>query len=521
MVPAADIMAVDETKRLVGNRAGLGILQTLESMQQRLTSIEQELKQLREETRQFREEAKQYREEAKQYREGARQFREEARQFHKEARQDHGVTYEHHIRTWMLLRGPIYKSRDLDILRFLANNDAFQFAIWAGVFELIYGIPYGHGKLISRRSKVVRLVNARADLTLLDSKNTEDLRKCNAIIKFWKTAIDSEYDPEGIFRIPAVADMSVLRRALLYVPGSSQRMLDKSRMLSVDCIAYDLEDSVTPSKKAEARRLVRAALDLPSPAGVRERAVRINSVGSGLALADLTEVLTASQLKSPNLSTLVVPKVDSASDLTFISDVISHTSSSTKQISILALVESAKAITNLSQICTATPLLSGLIFAAEDFALDLSITRTPSLSEFLYARSAIVTAARAHELPSAIDLVCTSYKQDGGIDGMSVLEEESRSGKRLGFNGKQCIHPTQVERVQGIFGPEEKEVEWAVRVVIADEKAARQGRGAWTLDGKMIDVPVAEKARAIVRKAEACGIDVESVKGRWKHQEPE
>lgn len=69
-------------------------------------------------------------------------------------------------------------------------------------------------------------------------------------------------------------------------------MLDKSRMLSVDCIAYDLEDSVTPSKKAEARRLVRAALDLPSPAGVKERAVRINSVGSGLALADLTEVVS-------------------------------------------------------------------------------------------------------------------------------------------------------------------------------------------------------------------------------------
>ncbi|KAF3898591.1 Beta subunit of citrate lyase [Trichophyton interdigitale] len=340
-----------------------------------------------------------------------------------------------------------------------------------------------------------------------------------------------------------MATRSVLRRALLYVPGSSQRMLDKSRMLSVDCIAYDLEDSVTPSKKAEARRLVRAALDLPSPAGVRERAVRINSVGSGLALADLTEVVSRTpsalvnytisryilisddvQLKSPNLSTLVVPKVDSASDLTFISDVLSHTlsPSSAEQISILALVESAKAITNLSQICTATPLLSGLIFAAEDFALDLSITRTPSLSEFLYARSAIVTAARAHELPSAIDLVCTSYKQDGGgIDGMSVLEEESRSGKRLGFNGKQCIHPTQVERVQAIFGPEEKEVEWAVRVVIADEKAARQGRGAWTLDGKMIDVPVAEKARAIVRKAEACGIDIEGVKGRWKHQEPE
>ncbi|EEQ28197.1 hypothetical protein McanMca71_005894 [Microsporum canis] len=316
-----------------------------------------------------------------------------------------------------------------------------------------------------------------------------------------------------------MATKSVLRRALLYVPGSSQRMLDKSRTLSVDCVAYDLEDSVTPSKKAEARTLVRAALDQPSPAGVKERAVRINSVGSGLALADLTEVL-----KSPNLSTLVVPKVDSASDLTFISDVISHTlstsTSSRPSISILALIESAKSLSNLSQICTATPLLSGLIFAAEDFALDLSITRTPSLSEFLYARSAIVTAARAYELPSAIDLVCTSYRQsDGGAP--SILEEECRSGKRLGFNGKQCIHPTQVEAVQGIFSPEEGEVEWAVRVVVADQKAAEAGRGAWTLDGKMIDIPVAEKARAIVKKAELCGFDVDGMKDKWKDQEPQ
>ncbi|KAM5485832.1 hypothetical protein MaudMau93_005276 [Microsporum audouinii] len=297
------------------------------------------------------------------------------------------------------------------------------------------------------------------------------------------------------------------------------RMLDKSRTLSVDCVAYDLEDSVTPSKKAEARTLVRAALDQPSPAGVKERAVRINSVGSGLALADLTEVL-----KSPNLSTLVVPKVDSASDLTFISDVISHTLSTSTSgrpsISILALIESAKSLSNLSQICTATPLLSGLIFAAEDFALDLSITRTPSLSEFLYARSAVVTAARAYELPSAIDLVCTSYRQsDGGAP--SILEEECRSGKRLGFNGKQCIHPTQVEAVQGIFSPEEGEVEWAVRVVVADQKAAEAGRGAWTLDGKMIDIPVAEKARAIVKKAELCGFDVDGMKDKWKDQEPQ
>jgi citrate lyase subunit beta-like protein len=231
------------------------------------------------------------------------------------------------------------------------------------------------------------------------------------------------------------------------------------------------------------------------------------------------------------LTTIVVPKVNSASDLTFITDVISHTlatqesssnPSARPPISLLALVESAKSITNLSQICSSTPLLQGLIFAAEDFALDLSITRSPSLTEFLFARSAIATAARAHDLPSTIDLVCTTYKSTSP-DGRppAVLEEESRNGKRLGFNGKQCIHPSQVETVQRVFSPEAEEVEWAVRVLIADEKAAVAGRGAWSLDGKMIDVPVAEKAKAVVRRAEACGINVKELQEKWKGQEPE
>jgi len=191
-------------------------------------------------------------------------------------------------------------------------------------------------------------------------------------------------------------------------------------------------------------------------------------------------------------------------------------------ISLLALVESAKSLTNLSQICAASPLLQGLVFAAEDFALDLSITRTPSLSEFLFARSAIATAARAADLPSTIDLVCTSYKSDKA-DGSppAALEEECRDGRRLGFNGKQCIHPTQVKTANTIFGPNAEESQWAMRVVIADEKAAAAGRGAWTLDGKMIDVPVARKAKAIVEKAEACGVDIKALREQWQHQEPE
>lgn len=196
-----------------------------------------------------------------------------------------------------------------------------------------------------------------------------------------------------------------------------------------------------------------------------------------------------------------------------------HDSASTKNpINLLALIESAKALANLSSICKASPYLAGLIFAAEDFALDLSITRTPSLIEFLYARSAIVTACCAHELPSIIDLVCTSFR---GENGLKTLEEECLGGKGLGFNGKQLIHPSQVETAQQAFAPSEDELAWAVRIVIADAKACHQGRGAWTLDGKMIDVPVVGKARSIVSRAESCGYDITAAKEKWKAQEPE
>lgn len=99
------------------------------------------------------------------------------------------------------------------------------------------------------------------------------------------------------------------------------------------------------------------------------------------------------------------------------------------------------------------------------------------------------------------------------------MEEECLGGKNLGFNGKQCIHPSQVDIAQRAFAPGREEVEWAVRVVVADAKA--EGRGAWALDGKMIDVPVVKKARAIVERAEMCGFDMKAIEDKWKDQRPE
>lgn len=101
------------------------------------------------------------------------------------------------------------------------------------------------------------------------------------------------------------------------------------------------------------------------------------------------------------------------------------------------------------------------------------------------------------------------------------MEKESLGGKGLGFNGKQCIHPSQVAIAQRVFAPSEEEVTWAVRVIVANEKAERVGRGAWTMDGKMIDVPVVGKARGLVTKAKACGIDVDATRKQWASQEPE
>ncbi|KAK0730633.1 beta subunit of citrate lyase [Lasiosphaeris hirsuta] len=319
----------------------------------------------------------------------------------------------------------------------------------------------------------------------------------------------------------AALKSSVLRRALLYVPASSLRFMNKTLHLKSDNVTFDLEDSVTSSEKEKARSNLREWLSATAkPAGVGELAVRINALTTPYAQADIADLAAL-----PNLETIVIPKVNSAADLKFVEDSLRHAAphryspgTEARPIRLIALIESARAVMDLSLICAASPDLTGLIFAAEDFALDLSLTRSPELTEFLYARSAIVTAARAFNLPSAIDLVCTEYQGDGAKE---RLEKECTSGKGLGFSGKQCIHPSQIMKVQRLFSPSKAEIEWAIRIVIADDKASAMGKGAWTLDGKMIDAPVVGKARDLLNKAVMCGVNLKDAEEIWQHQMPE
>ncbi|KAI1448110.1 beta subunit of citrate lyase [Annulohypoxylon stygium] len=316
----------------------------------------------------------------------------------------------------------------------------------------------------------------------------------------------------------AAASKKVLRRALLYVPASSPKMLRKSLPLSLMCdnITYDLEDSVLPDLKPEARNALRDHLtqDLTGFKQRGELAVRINSVGTPYIDEDI-----AAFAPLPSVGAIVVPKVNSAADLEYVTQALAHHAAyRDSPPKILALIESARAVMNLREICTTSPeLLDGLIFAAEDFSLDTCIRRSNDLHELLFARSAIVTAGRAAKLTSIIDFVCIAYAAKGR---RKALQNEVLDAKYMGFTGKQCIHPDQIGRVQSVFVPSPDQLEWAVRVTIGNEKAVAAGLGAWSFQGVMVDRPVVLRAEAILEEAKQCNLNVKRIREKWIDQEP-
>ncbi|KAJ4252481.1 hypothetical protein NW762_011082 [Fusarium torreyae] len=180
-----------------------------------------------------------------------------------------------------------------------------------------------------------------------------------------------------------------------------------------------------------------------------------------------------------------------------------------RPIHVIGLIESAMGLANVLDICRAGQSLglAGLGFAAEDFMASVGLSKLPDRREVLLARSTIVNACRAYNLPSIIDMVSVNVSQNTSD---MTLEEESREGRSLGFTGKQAIHPSQVEAIQRAFGPSDKEVRWAAQIYVGDIESQKTGKGAWKLDGRMIDAPVVKSATALLDKARACGMDVDS-----------
>ncbi|KAL0066191.1 hypothetical protein AAF712_006816 [Marasmius tenuissimus] len=303
----------------------------------------------------------------------------------------------------------------------------------------------------------------------------------------------------------------LLQRSYLYVPSSSDRMLEKSRAVNSDIIIYDLEDSVSPAAqdKASARDRLKAFLkqaknNLPASNRI---AVRVNDVTTPFFAEDVSAIL-----QIPAVTTVVLPKVNTKEDLHYASKHIHQAYQRNPRenpLRIVSSVESARSLWNIGDIAgwksehgdVEGGVVSGLLFAAEDYCADTSIVRTRSRQELLYTRSQIAIAAKAFGL-EAIDMVCVHYKD------LDYLREECEDGRRLGFTGKQAIHPTQVDTILSTFVPTSDEITRAAKILHKMESAHASQKGAIGLDGEMIDAPMIKQAERIVKVAKAASLEI-------------
>ena len=282
-------------------------------------------------------------------------------------------------------------------------------------------------------------------------------------------------------------------RTLLFVPGNRQNMIEKARHLPADVIVLDLEDSVPSSEKASARALVMDALAGLALKGQRV-CVRINSIASGLAAEDLETVIIK------GIDGISQPKPSSASDIGEAAALIERLERERGieegHVKLLPWVETAKGLIHAFEIASASPRVVGISFGAEDFTLDTGIERTEEGTELLYPRTMVVIAAKAADV-IAIDTPYNDFRDEAG------LIKEARLARRLGFEGKFLIHPSQIEPVNRIFHPSPEEVDYARRVVAAFEAAEAQGFASTSLEGKMIDTPIANRARKLLMVADS------------------
>ena len=291
-------------------------------------------------------------------------------------------------------------------------------------------------------------------------------------------------------------------RSLMFVPAHRERMVERALGLGefgasdLDVAVLDLEDGVPPAAKDEARRLITDVLARASRGGGGPvRFVRIRRALSDDGAGDLDAVVR------PGLAGIMAPKVRRPDEIEWIAERLDALEREAKiahgTVRIIPSIESAAALLEAPRIAKASDRVSGLAFGSEDFALDLGLPtkREGEAADLLYARSATVVAAvSAGKL--AFDGIWPDIKDSAG------LRADALRARRLGFAGKTLIHPDQTLVVNEIFSPTSVEVEEARRVVHAFDEAVARGEGAVALDGRMLDAPVVDRARRVLRGVE-------------------
>ncbi|XP_022652833.1 citrate lyase subunit beta-like protein, mitochondrial [Varroa jacobsoni] len=291
----------------------------------------------------------------------------------------------------------------------------------------------------------------------------------------------------------------VPRRACLYVPGSDISKIEKVQSLDVDALILDCEDGVAATAKETARDTILKALD-SFKFGRADVGVRINSVDSGLAEKDFDHIFQAKQLPH----SVYLPKVESVEHVTWVVDhvnkrLLKTKEDSCKMLNIVLYIESAIGLIYLKDILQHASELSeisrgvidAVVFGSDDFTANIGAQRTKDAQEVLMARQQIVLLCRAFKV-QPIDMVYIDYKDSEG------LRKQALEGVKLGFTGKQVIHPSQVPIVQEAFSPSKEKIEWAKDLIKEFKQHTETGKGVFNFRGSMIDMPTILQAKNIL-----------------------
>jgi citrate lyase subunit beta/citryl-CoA lyase len=293
--------------------------------------------------------------------------------------------------------------------------------------------------------------------------------------------------------------MSRLRRSLLFVPASSERFFAKAKDSPADTLIFDLEDAVAPERKPAAREALKEVLRDPGFARF-ERTVRINALDTPYFLDDVLAMVGA------GADGLVIPKTDTAESTLFVDRLVAlaeqRAGRPAGSVALLPLIEQPQAIGNAFAIARAASRVAAVAFGHGDFSLAMGIKAAPSTDGIvLHARCQVAIAAKA----AGITPIDNVFLQIPDIDG---LVAETRQGKQLGYEGKACIHPSQVEPVNAVYTPTPEEVAYARGLVAAFDQAVAEGKGAVTFQGRMIDGPIADIERTVLARARRAGVTV-------------
>jgi citrate lyase subunit beta/citryl-CoA lyase len=273
-------------------------------------------------------------------------------------------------------------------------------------------------------------------------------------------------------------------RSFLFAPGNHARKVEKVFDCGADHVILDLEDAVAKAEKVATRALVVEALKRPRKGGAY---VRVNAFTTEFCYGDAVAVV------GPGLDGIILPMVESREQLVAFDWLVGalerERGLKPGGIDIIPILETGKGIANLRTIAASGTRVKRMAFGAGDYTLDMNMEWTLAESELEHARAEMAVASRAAGLEAPIDTVWVHIKD---LDGVA---RSAKRARQLGFQGKMCIYPPQVERVNAAFTPTETEIAFARRVVAAFEQAEREGSSSIQLDGYFIDYPIVYKAR--------------------------